>query len=386
MTDVQGPGLLRAAGIIAARDLRSRLRDRSVLVVAFVAPLALSTILSLALSGGGDGFATSYGLAVADDGPLGEGFTALVTGPALGDFAEVTVLDDAAAAEQAVVDGDVAAAWVVPDGFSAAVMAGDPATVEVISDPSAETSSAIATSIAEGFVARANAAGIAAALAGGGPPVQVEPAITLTRADPEEVRDVAGSYFGPSMALFFTFFVVGFGPRSLVRERDQGTLARILAAPVPPAAVLVGKSIAVMVISLACIGVMWLGTSVLLGASWGAPVGVVALSVAFVLAVAAITGFVATLADTERQVDGLTSMVVFSLALLGGNFIQVDRLPGVLADIATATPNGQALLGFVDLIAGEPVASVLPNVGLMLAVAVVFGALALPRLRRAVSG
>ncbi len=378
------PGLLAAAITIAARDLRSRLRDRSVLLTAFVAPLVLSGILSLALSGGGGEFTTAYAVAVEDDGPLGEAFADLVAGPTLDGFAEVTRVADAATAEQQVLDGEVAAAWVVPAGFAASLGAEDPLDLVVISDPSAQTSTGIATSIARGFLARARATGTAAALSGTPPAGPLDPAITLEQAGAEEVRDVAGSYFGPSMALFFTFFVVGFGPRSLVREREEGTLTRVLASPVRPGAVLLGKSLAAITISLSCIGVMWLATTVLLGARWGAPLGVVALSVGFVLAVAAITAFVATLASSERQVDGYTSIVVFSLALLGGNFIQVDRLPGVLADIAQATPNGQALLGFVDLIAGEPASGVVGNVVAMLAFAAVFGALALPRLRRVV--
>src|SRR5438270_162170 len=42
------------------------------------------------------------------------------------------------------------------------------------------------------------------------------------------------AYFGPGMALFFLFFTVGLGSRSLLSEGDRGTLARLRAAPIRP--------------------------------------------------------------------------------------------------------------------------------------------------------
>ena len=42
------------------------------------------------------------------------------------------------------------------------------------------------------------------------------------------------AYFAPGMAMLFLFFIIGDGARSIVAERKQGTLPRILAAPVSP--------------------------------------------------------------------------------------------------------------------------------------------------------
>src|SRR5947199_8738076 len=49
------------------------------------------------------------------------------------------------------------------------------------------------------------------------------------------------SFFAAGMAVFFLFFTVQFGVTSLLEERNDGTLARLLAAPVPRAAVIGGK-------------------------------------------------------------------------------------------------------------------------------------------------
>ena len=55
------------------------------------------------------------------------------------------------------------------------------------------------------------------------------------------------------MAVFFLFFTVQFGVTGLLEERNDGTLARLLAAPISRAAILFGKlltSFALGVISM----------------------------------------------------------------------------------------------------------------------------------------
>ena len=58
---------MRAALLVAATDLRRRLRNRTVLLYGVAAPLVLSWIISLALGGGGS-FSVTIGVADADGG------------------------------------------------------------------------------------------------------------------------------------------------------------------------------------------------------------------------------------------------------------------------------------------------------------------------------
>ena len=67
------------------------------------------------------------------------------------------------------------------------------------------------------------------------------------------------------------------------------------------------------------------------------------------LAVVPLTALVITLARTERQAEGMASIVVFGLALLGGNFVFVSAEPTIMRRLALLTPNGWALRGFTDL-------------------------------------
>jgi ABC-2 type transport system permease protein len=178
------------------------------------------------------------------------------------------------------------------------------------------------------------------------------------------------------MAIFFLFFTVSFGARSILAERRQGTLNRLLASAASPGGVLAGKALAAFTLGTASVLVMWLATTLVFGADWGDPVAVVALTVSSVLSAIGITALVVTLARTDEQAEGYSSLVVFTLA----------QLPELLQRVSLLTPNGWALRGFVDLVAdGGGLSTVAVPVAVTLTVGLVTGALALYRARRMVT-
>jgi ABC-2 type transport system permease protein len=393
--------MLRATLLIAAKDLRQRFRDRSGLVIAFVAPFLLATIIGLAF-GSGDGFRFSATYAVVDDdrGPLAARFVdGVLAGPGLADL--VTLRRVGAAEARDLVDrGEADAAFLIPAGFSASVQRGGPATLTVLEAGASPVAGQVARSLAEGYAAQLAATGLSvrtALDAAGRPPTQTE-ANRLGRqaaAGQLPVRLADGgvgareikpsNYFGPSMAIFFLFFTVSFGARSILIERRQGTLRRLLASAAPPGAVIAGKALAAFVLGVVSVLVMWLATSLVFGADWGDPLAVVALTVSSVLAAIGITALVVTLARTDEQADGYSSLVVFTLALLGGNFIYLAQLPDLLQRLSLLTPNGWALRGFVDLVAdGGGLSTVAAPVAVTAAFGLVTGAVALVRARRMV--
>jgi ABC-2 type transport system permease protein len=367
---------MSAVLIIAVRDLRERLRDRSALLVAFVAPLALAAILSSAL-GGSASFSSTFAVVDEDGGVLAEALREEVLG-GLGAGIDVTDLGDVAAAVAAIEAGTVRAAVVVPGGFSADVLAGRPAELEVLRDAGATVSGDVLEGVVGGFADQlaVQQRAVAIAAARGVPPEDLPgiavaagrapPVVALERADLEAARIEAASYWGPAMAVFFLFFVVSLGPRSLLVERRQGTLPRVLAAPLSPSALLAGKAASVLLLAAASIGVMWLTTAVVFGASWGNPLGVIAVSGMMVAAATGVTALIATLARSEEQVDGWTSIVVFAFAALGGSFADITRMPTLIQQLSLLTPNGWAMRGYADLAAGASAGEV---VGPVLAIA-----------------
>jgi ABC-2 type transport system permease protein len=397
----------RTALLVAGKDLRQRLRDRSALVIAFVAPFVLASIIGLAF-GGDSAFRATYAVVDADRGPVAAGFTDGVLGsPGLRDLVTVRRVDDGEA--RALVDrGEADAAFLLPSGLSASVQRGGPATITVLESGEDPIAGQVGRSLAEGYAAELAATQLAvrtaldASAAAPGDPAGAAPGAAEARrlgeraaASRPPVQLVEGqvggrtieaaNYFGPSMAIFFLFFTVSFGARSILAERRQGTLQRLLASAASTGGVLAGKALAAFVLGTASVLVMWLATTLVFGADWGDPVAVVALTVSSVLSAIGITALVVTLARTDEQAEGYSSLVVFTLALLGGNFVYLAQLPELLQRVSLLTPNGWALRGFVDLVAdGGGLGTVAVPVAVTLTVGLVTGGLALYRARRMV--
>jgi ABC-2 type transport system permease protein len=236
--------MLRTALLVAGKDLRQRLRDRSALVIAFVAPFALAAIIGLAF-GGDAAFRVSYAVADADRGPVAAGFRdGVLASPALRDLVTVRQVEPGEA--RALVDrGEVDAAFLLPEGLSASVQQGRPATITVLESGENPVAGQVAQALAEAYAAELAATRLAVATAldaSGQPATEAEARRLGERAAagrlPVQLAEgrvggrsiEAASYFGPSMAIFFLFFTVSFGARSILAERRQGTLRRLLVA------------------------------------------------------------------------------------------------------------------------------------------------------------
>jgi ABC-2 type transport system permease protein len=253
---------------------------------------------------------------------------------------------------------------VVPAGFSDAAVALDPAStasVQLLANADDALAAEVAAAIADGFLAQVNASRLSVRTAiSAGAPVdrlgELAAAAAEDRLPIEISQRSAGSepldpisYYAPSMGMFFVLFAVGFASRSFFTERAQGTLERMAVAPVARRSILAGKALSVLGYAVASMTALALVTGILFGADWGHPLAAAVLIVAVGLAVVALTALVIAVSRTDRQADAVSSVVVFTLAILGGSFIQASELPPLMRTFALATPNGWALRGFVDL-------------------------------------
>lgn len=396
MTDGRAAGFVRGTTLVAGHDLRRRIRNRSAIVTAVLAPLLLAVVFS-SLIGGGSGPELRVAVVDLDGSAVSRGIVDGLVGAQSGTggsvrFERVGSADDA---RRRVDDGDVGAALVFAAGFGAA-SAGGSGTVTVVADPDQPISGQVARSVAEGIAASfgrvdlavatgavvgvSDVAGLAAAAQQASPPLQL--------ADrPLGGRELAPSaYFGASMSIIFLFFTVGFAARSIHAERHAGTLDRMLATPLRPSSIVVGKSASVSVLGSAGMVVVWLVTSLLYRSSWGPPLAVLALIVATVIAIGGVATFVASLARTERQADAVTAAVTFALALVGGNFIGPGSQPPVLRTLSLFTPNGWSLRAFTALNTDAAgVADIATTLLVLLGFGLVFGGIGAVRMQRLVS-
>lgn len=387
-----GPAL-----VVAGKDLRQRLRDRTAYIVGIVAPLVLAGLISLAFGRSGFQFEATFAVVDQDGGQLARVFVDEILGDAdLREAVTVRPVEDRGAAVRLARSGDVAAAIVIPSGYSAAALGGRPVPLEVVRSADKRIGADVAVALAEGFTAKVNAVqlSVTTALAGGSPlppealaaaAAHMDPAVALEERGAQRADVPAASQYAPGMGIFFMFFVVGMGARSLVAERKAGTLSRLLAAPVRATSLLAGKAGAAYVMGVAGLSAMAVASTILLRVSWGDPVAAGAVIVTVVLAATGITALVLTLARTEQQASLYMSVVTMGLALLGGNFVSLDQAPELLRRLSLVTPNGWALRAFRELtVDGGGVGTVLPAVLAIGAFAVVTLGLAASRSRRLV--
>jgi ABC-2 type transport system permease protein len=386
---------VRAAWLICLKDLRSRLRDRSALLIGIVVPLALAFIFNVIFSGvSGDSGVIGLGVVDADHGSASQAFTQQVL-PAVNRSGLITIRTETstARARTLAANGTLDAVIVIPAGFSARVEAGQPASMQVIGNFDASIAAEVARSIAEAYAAELNRVrlSVATVLAGpgGSGSTQALAAQAAATATPVAVSDVSAqtkeldtkSFFAAGMAVFFLFFTVQFGVTSLLEERNEGTLARLLAAPISQASILGGKLLTSFLLGVISMAVLVVATTLLFGANWGNPLGVAVLIVAAIGAAMGIMSLIATVARNAEQAANWQSVAAVVLGLLGGTFFPVSQAPGVLSALTFAAPQAWFLRGLGDLRGGSLSAVWVPALA-MLGFAVVTGGVALFRLRR----
>jgi ABC-2 type transport system permease protein len=389
---------MRTAILIAAKDLRQRLRDRSVIVFAVVAPLGLAVIFSQLLAGVTE-FRVTYAVADMDGAGLARTFRTDV----LGSLAQsgLATIDDVAteqAARAAVDGGEADAAFIIPVGFSTAIGNGQPTSIEVVGARDATLATEIAGSVASRFadgVAGAQLAVLTVADLRGAQPdaEQLASIVAAARAPSLQLTDVPTSlrqlsqatYFSASMAVLFLFFAAQVGVVSLIEERRQGTLGRMLAGPIAPGSILLGKTLGSLVTGVVALVILAVATTTLLGADWGPPIGVGAVILAAVISAIGITTLVTSFMSTQDSAGAANSAVAITLGILGGTFSPMSQAPELMSTLSLITPHAWFLRGLGDMHgAGATAADALPAIAVLLAMGLITGAIGFARARRMV--
>ncbi|MFC3890858.1 ABC transporter permease [Lentzea rhizosphaerae] len=387
---------MRHALLIAARDLRERARDRTAYVLAIVLPLGLAGVFTLILGNiSGDSQLFTYAVADADRGVVARAFTDDVLRKAAASGAiELRTVASEQEARTLVDDGTATAAFLLPAGLTEDVQAGRAARIEVVGDVDAPTGTDVARSLAQAYTDRLGAVrtAVAATVHSGVSTPPAELAAAAAAALPQAVVDEdttgrrqldAKTQYAAGMAVFFLFFAVQPGVTGLLDERRNGTLARLLAAPVRRSSILTGKLLTSVVVGVVSMTVLVVASSLLMGARWGHPVGVAALVLSGVLAATGAMAVVAAIAKTSEQAGGWQAIVAIVLGALGGAFFPVTQAGGVLEKLSLVAPHRWFMRGLADL-AGGGVAAVVPSVAAMTAFAAVTGAIALLLFRKVV--
>jgi ABC-2 type transport system permease protein len=182
------------------------------------------------------------------------------------------------------------------------------------------------------------------------------------------------AYMAPGMALMFLMYTVSYGGRSILAERSQGTLPRLLVSPTSTSQVLGGKVLGIFLMGVAQVGILILASSVFFGVKWGDAAGLILVILAAVFGATGWGMLITALARSPAQVGSVGSALMLIFGILGGSFINLEQMPAILRTISKITPNAWGLDGFTTLALGGTLTNLMePITALLIMGAVLFG-------------
>jgi ABC-2 type transport system permease protein len=182
------------------------------------------------------------------------------------------------------------------------------------------------------------------------------------------------AYMAPGMALLFLMYTVSYGGRSILAERSQGTLPRLLVSPTSTSEVLGGKVLGIFLMGAAQLGILILASSVFFGVKWGDTLGLAILILAAVFGATGWGMLITALARTPAQIGSIGSALMLIFGILGGSFVNLDQMPAYVRTLSKITPNAWGLDGFTTLALGGRLPNLMqPITALLIMGSVLFG-------------
>ncbi|AYY12013.1 ABC transporter permease [Actinobacteria bacterium YIM 96077] len=184
------------------------------------------------------------------------------------------------------------------------------------------------------------------------------------------------------MLLLMTFLNTLTGAAALIQSRTYGVSRRMLASPTSVWTIVLGEGAGRWFVGLFQAVYIIVVSAVLFGVEWGDLVSVIVLITVFALVAAGAAMLVGALMHNDEQAAGVTVMIGLGLGALGGTMLPLELFSSTMRAVAHATPHSWALEAFTEVgRRGGTIVDILPQLGVLLAFAVVFLGLAAWRLR-----
>ena len=313
-------------------------------------------------------------------------------------------------ARQAVEDKEIAGFLAFPADFTEGVLMGYGTQLLVVADAEAINTRAALNGLARAIASRVGSQQVAANAAIGllveqglatGEMADIGQAVqqlfsgqggiatekSFIEFETEKVGEVEAenpaNFVIPGYLVMFVFFAAALSAETIVRERQNHTLERLLAGSVRRESILGGIFTGTAAKGLIQILIFWtvgiLAFNIDLGLS---PAAVIILSVLMVIMSSAFAIMLATLAKTQRSAVSIAVLTSLVLAPLGGCWWPLFILPKWMQALAKITPHGWATTGFNKLMLfGADFGAVVPEMLVLIGFAVVFGIIAIYRFR-----
>ena len=392
---------------IAIKDLKQSFRNVSALVFMFGVPILMTTMFVFLFGGTGDSDEAFTMPIVAvqavnlDQSEIGLGnvLTEILQGESLADLLNVKLNKDAEDARLAVDEQTANVAVIIPKDFTTALLAsGDPAEVEIYSDPTLTLGPDLVTNIVnsslDGFIEnninnqvvieQLSISGLLAdqekigliveeyrlknaELHGEFQTVSVE----NTSGESQESSQIAGfiQMIMVAMMLFYAFYTGASTVQSVLTEEEKGTLPRLFTTPTPQRTILAGKFLASFLTVLIQMTVLLIFGALVFDFSWGPLVKLSLVVVSITITAASFGIFLISLLKNSKQAGVALGAGVTVTGMIGMAKVftlSIPDPPQAVNYISRFVPQGWALEAIQTVMEGGSNQQLFLTIGVLL--------------------
>ncbi|MGZ4142539.1 MAG: ABC transporter permease [Actinomycetota bacterium] len=378
--------------VIAGLNVRRILRDRISLFFILVLPVLIILLIGVSVFGQER---IAVGMIAQDRGTLGVQLEkALEASPAL----KITKYMDRSSLKASLRRGIEIAGVIVPDGYDAALRAGQRVEVPVIFDQTSTLPIAAQAAISSILAERASVVQAAAfatqqgggtleqniaraqSLAASGNVVTVR---TVTVGGARTLPKAGFGYTAPSNLVLFVFINALAGAGILIETRRRGLARRMYSTPTAARTILVGQTLSMLTLALVQALIILVVGGLVFGVSWGSPLGAGVLVFVWALIGTGAGTLFGTFLRTPEQAGAIGPPIGIAFGMLGGCMWPLEIVGSGMRTVGHLFPHAWAMDAFIKLIAQN---AGLLQIGRELAVLAAFAAVLLAvsiwRLRR----
>ena len=380
--------------LIARANVTRMFRDQIGLVFTFIVPVVIIVVMGMAFGGQG---VRQVGIADVDASPLSAELVASIDrtrGPI-----ELRTFETPESLRDAVQRNTVDMGLVIPAGYEAAIRDGGTGQVEYVGRPETITSairpllddavqSEAALFKAARYAADQRGIGFDEALADAralAPEIGAVEVTASTTGEQIIETGMNGYIMGAQSQMVLWMFITSMtAATQLIVSRQLGVSRRMFSTPTSGRTILVGELLGRFAVAMIQGLFIFVGTAFVFGVEWGDPIAASAVIVAFGLVSTGVAMLVGSIATNAEQASSMGVGFAMLLGAFGGAMVPPEVFPEIMRTVSHVTPHAWAIDGLRAVaIRDADLIGVLPQIGVLLAFAVVLLGLATVRFRQA---
>jgi ABC-2 type transport system permease protein len=362
---------------ITFKDLTQMLRDRKTFMFLLIMPIAFTLLFGFAFGGsnasnGPQDDRLPVGLLNQDGSPISLELETTLASSQVIRLVTTDAKKSTDDLQKSVSKGDLAAALIIPAGYSESAAAGTPIKLTVLAEPTntaAQTVQGEIATAASRVMSAAHTARILAAsdptlfdtafqdalTAWQNPPVQMT--VTQSGTVAEEPATAGNSvmnfsHTSPGMILQFAIAGLITAAQVLVAERKNRCLPRMLTTSVSGVQVLLGHYLSIFALIFVQFTLLILFGQIVLKVNYlSQPLATLAVAVSAALCIAALGLLIGVVAKSEEQAVTFSMICMFAFAGLGGAWMPLEFTGAAFQAVGHITPVAWAMDGFKNVTA-----------------------------------